>query len=476
MKQSAAIIISLILLSSSSAYTQQNTDTVFSLKQCVDSALANNLLLKQQELQTQTDYINLKQAKDNRLPQLGANINQGTNQGRSIDPFTNTYINQNVNYGNYSLSTDINLFNGGQVNNGIRQYRFGVEASRMDLQQLKENTTLNVILAYLQILDNEDLLQQSKDQFALTQKQVERLETLNKEGSIIPAQLYELKGQLANDQLSLVTNEDALDAARLSLCQLMNIPYKKIMVERVPSNNDPSFYESDPSTIYQSAMAQFPSVKAAALRRKSLEAAIKVARSNFYPVLSLGGDLYTNYSSAASTDIFLNSVESPSGDFVEVGGTKLPVITNKMNFKSQKISYGDQFKNNYSTSINLNLRIPIINYSQARNRVALAKAQFKNAEFLEQTSKTQLSQNVEQAYFNMTAAYKKYQTLQQQIKDFTEAFKIAEVRFNEGATNQVEYLIAKNNLDRSNINLIIARYDFIFRSKILDYYQGKLVL
>ena len=288
--------------------------------------------------------------------------------------------------------------------------------------------------------------------------------------------MYELKGQLANDQLSLVTNENALDAGRLLLCQLMNIPYKKIKVERISSNDNPLFYEGDLSSIYQSAVAQFPSVKAATFRRQSSEAAIKAARGNFYPAIGIGGDLYTNYSSAASKDIFVNSVESPSGDFVNVGGTKLPVITTKSNFNSQKIKYFDQFKNNYSTSINLNVRIPLINYNQARNRVLLAKAQFKNAEFLEQTSKTQLSQNIEQAYFNMTAAYKKYQTLQQQVKDFTEAFKIAEVRFNEGATNQVEYLIAKNNLDRSNINLIIARYDFIFRSKILDYYQGKLVL
>ncbi len=277
MKHCAAIIISLILSGNHNAYTQQNTDTVFSLKQCVNIALENNLLIKQQELQTQTDYINLKQAKDNRLPQLAANVSQGINQGRSIDPFTNSYINQNVNYGNYSLSTDINLFNGGQVKNNIRQNQFGLEASRMDLQQLKENTTLNIILAYLQILDNEDLLQQSKDQFALTQKQVERLETLNKEGSIIPAQLYELKGQLANDELSLVTNENALDAARLSLCQLMNIPYKKIMVERVASNDNPLFYESDPSSIFQSALAQFPSVRASAFRSQSEKAAIKVA-------------------------------------------------------------------------------------------------------------------------------------------------------------------------------------------------------
>jgi outer membrane protein len=281
---------------------------------------------------------------------------------------------------------------------------------------------------------------------------------------------------LASDQLALVTNENALDAARLSLCQLMNIPYKKINVERVSSNDDPLFYESNPSDIYQSAMAKFPSIKAAIFRRQSGASAIKVAKGYYYPAISIGGGLYTNYSSAATTNIFVNSVETPSGDFVNVGGTKIPVITNRSNFNSQKIGYGDQFKNNYSTSVNLNLRIPLINYNQARNRVLQAKAQFKNAEFLELSAKTQLSQNVEQAYFNMTASYKRYQTLQQQVKDFTEAFKIAEVRFNEGATNQVEYLIAKNNLDRSNINLIIARYDFIFRSKILDYYQGKLVL
>ena len=140
------------------------------------------------------------------------------------------------------------------------------------------------------------------------------------------------------------------------------------------------------------------------------------------------------------------------------------------------LKYFDQFRNNYSTTFSINLRVPLLNYNQARNRVALAQAQFKNAAFLEESAKTQLSQNIEQADFNMTAAYKKFTTLQQQVVDYTEAYKIAEVRFNEGVTNQDVYLIAKNNLDRANISLIIARYDYIFRTKILDYYQGKLTL
>ena len=476
MNRCAAIVMLIILCSKYNGYTQQNADTVLSLKQCVDIAIANNIQVKQTELQMQTDYLTFKQARDNRLPELSANANHGINQGRSIDPFTNSYINQNVGYGNYSLSAGLNLFNGGLIKNSIKQNRFGFEASRMDLQQEKEDVTINIILAYLQILNNEDLLQQSKNQFALTQKQVERLEVLNKEGSIIPAQLYELKGQLASDELAIVNNQNSLDAATLALCQLMNIPYKKIWVEKISSEENVKLPESDPALIYSSALAQFPSVKAAALRRQSGEAAIKVAKGEFYPLIGVGGGLNTNYSSAASNDIFINTVQEPSGDYVDFGGTKIPVITTRPNFNSQKIKYSDQFRNNYSTSVNLFIRIPLLNYNQAKNRVALARAQYKNAAFLEQTSRTQLSQNIEQANFNMSAAYKKYSVLQRQVTDFEEAFKIAEVRFNAGASNQVEYLIAKNNVDNSKINLIIARYDYILRTKILDYYQGKLVL
>lgn len=288
--------------------------------------------------------------------------------------------------------------------------------------------------------------------------------------------MYELQGQLANDQVTFIDNENALDAAQLSLCQLMNISYKKISVQRIKLQDSTSFTENNPSAIYQFSLQQFPSVKAAALRRKSNGAAIHVAKGAFYPAISIGGDLFTNYSSAATQDIFQNTIEVPSGDFVDVNGTKVPVITNRSNFNSEKIKYFNQFKKNYSTSLNINLRIPILNNSQAKNKVALAEAQFKNAAFIEQGAKTQLSQNIEQAYFNLAAVYRKKTTLQQQVNDFNEAYKITEIRFNEGATNQVEYLIAKNNLDRANINLIIARYNYIFRTKILDYYQGKLVL
>lgn len=473
MKTRISGIMLLILLTGYSTIAQK----IFTLKQCVDTAIANNLLVKQSDLQMQNASINYKQAKDNRLPNLFANLNHGLNQGRSIDPFTNSYVSQNITYGDYNVSTNLTLFNGLQIKNFIKQNALGYEASKMELQTAKDNLTLNTILAYLLILSNEDQLVQSQNQSGLTKKQVERLEILNKEGSIIPAQLYELRGTLANDELAVINNENAVQASKLALSQLMNVAYDKSMeVERLTADNYALNYEADPESIYQIALSQLAHIKGVELRKESADKAVKVARSQFYPTVGLGGNLGTNYSSAAAESIFLNSTQVPSGDFVNVNGTQLPVITTKSNFNTRKINYSNQFSNNYSTSVNLGIRIPILNAFRARNNVALARNDLKNTEYIAETAKIQLKQSIEQAYLNMTGASKRYTILLQQVNDFTTAFKAAEVRYNEGVSTQIDYLIAKTNLDRANINLISAKYDYIFQTKILDYYQAKLVL
>jgi len=454
----------------------QDSIALLSLKDAVDIAIANNLQVKQSGLLATGDSINYRQAKANRLPNLFANVNQGIAQGRSIDPGSNSYVDENIIFGNYGLSTNVTLFNGARLRNIVKQNKLSYEAGKMELQQSKEEITLNVILAYLQVLNNQDLLLQSNNQLLVTKKQVERLEIFNKEGSIIPAQLYELRGQYANDELAVITNKNAVETAKIMLSQLLNIPYnKELQVQSLNTSEMQMVQTADPASIYNTSLTQLSIVKAAKLRTQSADAGIKVAKGEYYPTLSLGGDLYTTYSSQAFKDIFLNSEEVESGDFINVGGSPIPVITTKSNFNSQKINYTDQFKNNYGTSVNLNLRIPILNAFQAKNRVALAKTELKNRENIEEIVKLQLRQTIEQAYLNRTAANERFQTLERQVSDFESAFKIAEVRFNAGASNQVEYLIAKNNLERTQINLITAKYDYILRMKILDYYQGKLL-
>ena len=475
-KRIKTCIVCLLSIAGFNGFSQTAEHSV-SLKQCVELAINNNLLVKQTDLAMQSGSVNLKQAKENVLPNLFANVNHGFNQGRSIDPFTNSYINQQFIYGNYSLGTSIVLFNGFQIKNLIKQNALTYEADKMDLQQAKDNLTLNVILAYLQILNNEELLLQSKNQAEVTRGQVERLNVMNEAGAIAPAQLYDLKGQLANDELTIVNNQNALNTSKLTLSQLMNVQYQgSLQLARITADTITLKYESDPKALYDVSVNQLALVKAADLRRQSAKKNVQIAKGIFYPTIGLSGSFNTNYSNAATRDIVQNTQEVASNDYVNLSGSKFPVMTTRTNYSTQKISYGDQFNNNYNTAVFLSIQVPILNGFRARNQVALAKLNLKNAEIEAQTVKIQLSQNIDQAYFNMTAAVDRYKTLLQQVADFTESFRTAEVRFNAGAITQVDYLIAKNNVDRARANFISAKYDYVFRTKILDYYQNKLSL
>lgn len=477
MKYRIVLSVACLLFLKFTAFAQTGAQRTLTLKECVETAIQNNLEVRQTDLQMQAAAVNLKQAKANLLPDLFANLGHGFNQGRSIDPFTNQYINQEVLFGNYSVSSAVTLFNGFQLKNLIRQNSLTLEANKMDLQQRKENLTLNVILAYLQILTNQEQLVQSTNQADVTRRQVERLTTMNEAGAIVPALLYDLRGQLANEELNIINSRNAVNSARLTLSQLMNIPYdQSLAVEKLTLDQFDLNYAADPRTIFENSSKELALIKAADLRKQSAGKGVQVARGLYYPSVGLSGSFNTNYSNAAMQNTPLGTVEVPSSDYVNVGGNKVPVVTQRTNFSSERISYFNQFNNNRSTSLFLSVRVPIFNRFRAKNQVALAKIDLQSAEVAAATVRNQLNQNIEQAYFNMTAAQERYKTLQGQVSDFAESFRVAEVRFNAGAITQVDYLIAKNNVDRSRINLISARYDYLFRAKILDYYQGRLGL
>ena len=453
---------------------QNTVAATMTLQQCVETGITNNLDVQQNNLQMQSDEINWRQAKLNRLPDLNGSVGHGINQGRSIDPFTNSFINEQVTYSRYGVNSSVVLFNGLSLQNTVKQTKLSYDASRMDWQQAKDNLTINIILAYLQVLSSEDVLTQSKTQGELSKQQVERLELLSKEGAIVPSQLSDLKGQYANDQLSVINAKNALESAKLDLFQLMNVPFDtNIKLERLDVVAFAERYESTPGTIYQAALQQFAQVKAVDLRTQSAEKAVKVAKGQLFPTLSFGANANTNYSSAAGQDIFLGTTDILSTDYVTVSGTQYNVSKRVSNFSSEKIMYGKQLNNNLFTSVGFNLQIPIFNSLFQQNRIKQAKLTLKNNELIAKTTKTQLQQSIEQAYINMTTASERHKTLLEQVNAFTESFRAAEIRFNAGVGNSIDYLTAKNNLDRANVNLINAKYDFVLRTKILDYYQGK---
>ena len=474
MKRIFLVGMNILLLTAALPLVGQDKGGVLTLKQCIETGIANNLRVQQNKLDVESARINLQQSKLNRLPDLNAAMNHGINQGRSIDPFSNSYINQQVSYAGYGLSSGILLFNGMRLQNTIKQNSFAYEATKMEEQQSQDNLTINIILAYLQVLNNEDILAQSKAQAELTKKQVERLDIMNKEGAISPPLLYDLRGQYANDQLNIISNENAVQSAKLALSQLMNVAYDKNMkLERLESSDFAAKYNDSPSAVRDAALKQFAQVVAADLRKKSAEAAVKVASSTLYPSLSFNVNANTNYSSAASQDKFINSTDVTSTDYVIVNGNQTSVIKKQNNFQTSKITYGSQLNNNLFNSFGLNMTIPIFNGNQARNRVKLARLNVKNNDLIVKTVKNELGQAIDQAFINLETASSRYTTLQEQVTAYTESFHAAEVRFASGVGTSVDYLTAKNNLDRANINLISSKYDYVLRTKLLDYYQGK---
>lgn len=438
------LVLSIAMIMYKDGWGQSITGRPLSLQEAVQTAWDNNPDVKQSDFSMERAAITLRQSKANLLPNVGGEIDHTLNQGRSIDLSTNSYVNQKVTSGSYQVSANVTLFNGLRLMNTLKSSQYAYEASKMELQTSKDQLMLNVILAYLQILTSTDLLLQSQKTADVAQKQVERLELMNDQGAIKPSDLTDLKGLLADNKVSIITNQNALDGARLSLAQLMNTSYnRELQVERLRADQVEMNYSSTTDSIFTIALQQLAIIKAADLRTRSAEKAVQAARGNLFPSIGLGGGFYTPYSSAARDS------------------------------SSHKIEYYDQLSNNYRTYIGVGISIPIFNNFRYRNQIALAKVDLKNAEFTSKTRQIQLKQNIEQDYFNMTAAKNKYLALLEQVAAYAESFRAAEVRFNNGAATSVDYLIAKNNYDRANVNLIIARYDYILRTKILDYYQGK---
>lgn len=440
MKHISFFGIVLLIIVQYNASAQSNIR--YTLQQCIDTAIAKNVEVKQSGLLVDASALNHKQARANMLPDASVGFTHGINQGRSIDPFTNTYINQAINYASYGINSGVVLFNGMNLQNNIRQYASAYDASRMELQYAKDNLTLDVILAYLQVLNNEDQLSSSYAQKELTAKQLERLEILDSRGAISPSQISDLKGQLMNDQLAILNLINQLESSKLNLSQLMNIPYNKSMtLERIEAQEFLTAYPQSSTEIYETALQQFSLIKSVGLRKRSAVYAFKAAKGLLLPSLVLGGNLQTNYSSAAQNG-------------------------------SGKIGYNEQVVNNVFSGLNVGLRIPVFNGFRTRYAVKLAGITVRNNEFIEENTKIVLRQQIEQAYLNMTHAYNRYKTLLEQVNAYKISFNAAEARLSAGVGTTVDYLIAKNNTDRAAINLISAKYDLVLRKKVLDYYQN----
>ncbi len=462
----------------------QQPPNTYSLEDCIRIALETNPQVKISELQVQTDGNLAAQSRWQRWPSLGFSAGQGFSSGRNIDPYTNVYVQQNVNSNNFQLGSSVVLFNGFQLRNSVIRNDINARVSQKDLEAARNDIMLNVALSYLQIISNEELIEVARRQVDASVLQVERTQKLVEAGTLAESNLLDLKAQLANDELTLVNNQNNLETSKLNLKQLMNMPGSEpINVVKVPVS-DPTLqaYEATIQEIFDIAVGNLPQMKAANLRIESARKAVEIARGAGMPSLSLGAGISTAFSSAAPKQRFISdgtgstTIDVPSTtSYVTYGGVTLPIIqrVTTPNGSIQDFGYFNQLDGNRNSYLNFSLRIPIFSNFQVKYNVANAKIQQKGIEYQAQQVQLTIRKNVEQAYIDMTNSAKRYSATANQVRALTEAFRVAQVRFDVGAINSTEYNIAKANLDRANGNLVQSKYDYVFRTKILDFYMNK---
>ena len=469
------LICSTFLSKAQNAVQASGTEVKLSLQEAVNIALKNNISVKQSENQVLLTDLQMQQSKFNQLPNAVGNVNEFFNFGRSLDPFTNTNVDRNINYNQLSVNAGVTIFNGKLLKNTIAQNDILVKATQLDLQAMKENISLQVALAYLNIMNGEDQLSIAQTQTGITRLQIDRTDKLVKAGSLAQSNLFDLKAQLAVEETTVINAQSTLDLAKLSLLQLLNDKnVTDVKVDRIsvptPSTNG---YDASITKIYEVAESTQPVVRAADLRIRGADKAIEIAKAGFLPIISANANLGANQSNAQKNYLLSGKTDQNLGT-VLFNGQQIPLIVSRDNFSENgTVPYFTQLSNTFNYGFGINANIPIFSKFANKSNVIRAKIQKDNASLNAQQTRLTLRQNIEQAYTNLTNAAKRYDSYTVQVSALEESFRAAESRFNAGAIDFVAYSLQKTNLDKARANLVQAKYDFIFRTKILDYYQNK---
>jgi outer membrane protein len=417
------------------------------LQMAVDRALANNLTIKQAQVNEEISTVDLKQAKYNLLPSVYASPDAGYSFGKSQVAGNFAFSNSAAFNVNAQASMQVTLFQGGQLKNQIIQNKIFVDVSKSNTAKIKNDLILNVVITYLQILTNQDLVVAAKQQIDLANQILNRSQISFNAGNQTLADLSQAKAQVSTATLNLTTAQNQLDLSILVLKQYMEMnPNTNIEVEKPDISkltNVQTLY--DANEVVTTALGINPDVRLAETQQKTYEQAIKIAQGNYFPVLALTGALNTSYSNQAK------------------------------NLTLDPIAFGTQFNNNFRQYVGLSLQVPIFNRFNARTSVTKAKLNLDNARLSTQIAKNNLSKTIIQATLDLQAADKQYQSATQTFEANKEALNVTKQRYDVGLVNSLDYNTAVTNYNKSQNDMIAAQYTVIFRSKIIDYYLGKTI-
>ncbi len=440
MKHLFVLILGVIFIASGFTANAQN---VWSLQKCIDYALENNIQIKQQQLNTQFYENQVNQAKSNRLPNLNAQIGNDNSFGRSLT-YDNTYKNVNSSSISGGANTSFTIFDGFNLSNTIDKQELDFQATLKDMQKAKDDMMLNIAGMYLQILFAEELVLVDEAQMEVTKQQIERTQQLVDAGSLAKGALLEIVAQLAREELQLVNDKNNMQLNYLGLYQMLELPIAESFTIEKPVLPEirANLSMANSIDVFNNALNVRPEIQAAQLRVKSAEKDLEIARGNYYPSLTFSANYYNLYNNKY-TDI-----------------------------KGDKIEFGNQLKNNARSSLGVTMGIPIFNRFQVKNGISNAELQIQDYQYRLQTTSNTLRKEIEQAYTNALASLNRYMSSEKAVESMEEAFRYVEEKFNVGMVNTVDYNLQKNQLTVAQSQLLQAKYEYIFRTKILDFYNG----
>ena len=413
---------------------------VWDLKRCIDYAIEHNLTVKQQEVARDKSEVDLSTSKNSRLPDLNGSVSHSFNFGRSIQA-DNTYSSINTQNTGFNLSTSVPLFTGMQLTHNIALSQLNLSAAIEDLNKAKEDISIQVASSYLQVLFNQELMEVAHRQVDLSQEVKAQKEAFYKAGKTSRAEWYEARSRVAQDELSAVQADNNYKLALLDLSQLLELPSPDgfaILSPKVDTVQSQSMAMS-PADIYTDALLIKPSIKAAQYRVQGAQKSIRIAQSAYYPKLSLGAGLSTN---------FYNVSGRENGNF------------------------GSQLRDNFSQYIGFSLNIPIFNRLSTRNQVRSARLQHTTLSWQLEESKKTLYKEIQQAYYNAQNASAKYRSSRVADEAAEESFALIKEKYLNGKATATEYNESRTAWMKAVSDRIQAKYDYLFRVKILDFYRG----
>ncbi len=467
----SSIITLFLILAFQFTYSQDINNKEWTLQDCIEYAWDNNLRIKQQELGVEIAEQNLFQSRGNLLPTLNANASHGYNYGRTIDPFTNEFATESVQTNNFSISSGLTLFSGLQIFNSIRQSKLELDAGKYDVESMRNDIALAIASAYLQILYSIELLDISSNQLEITEQQLKRTKLLVDAGTQPKGALFNIEAQLASEELQLVNAKNRLELAYLDLIQMLDLKETEGFAISIPeieilSEGEP---ENSPLEIYNIAANIQPEVISSDVRVKSAERGLAIAKGGRSPMLSIRGAYGSGYSGASKevTDIII-------GEPSEIGVTAngVPVYAPTFEYETRIKPFSDQLSDNLNQTVGLYLTIPVFNNFQVQASVSKSKINVSNAKITSQLTRDQLFKTIQQAHADASAALKRYKASEKNVKSLNEAFRYTEQRFNVGMVNHLEYNDSKNKLVAAESEMLQAKYEYVFRMRILDFYMG----